>query len=142
MSKQMILGSLTALALLAGCTAVQNLLPPAPKTTAQSVYEIKGALVSAEDAALAYETTACPVVRPCTAPGAAEINQAIVTADSAVNVAEAAVKSGSTATSAIAIAQAAIQALQALVTQYAPPTPAASTTTPALAGAAASGAIA
>lgn len=92
----------------------------APTTAAQTVYDIKAALVAASDIGLGYERAKCGSVVPCTAPGAAQINQAIIAADKAVNVAEAAVKANSADTSAIGAAQAAVQALQALIAQYAP----------------------
>ena len=109
--------------LLGGCATVSNLMPPSPKTAAQTVYEIKAGLVSGEDAALAYEATVCGIPTPgvpCTKPGAAAINQAVISADAAVNAAEKAVKNGSSAAAPIADALAAVQALQAIVQQYAP----------------------
>ena len=105
---------------LASCGPLKTLTPPAPKTPAQTVYDIKASLVAAEDVALGYERSQCGIQVPCTAPGAAQINQAIPAADKAVNAAEAKVKANGSDTSAIAAAQAAVQALQALIAQYDP----------------------
>lgn len=110
---------------LAACASIT---PPAPATPAQTVYDIKAALVAAEDIALGYEQARCGTASPCTAPGAPQINQAIITADAAVNAAEAAVRANGSDTSAIAVAQSAVQVLQALIAQY---TPAPAATAPA-----------
>lgn len=106
---------------LGGCTGTAGLTAalPAPKSPQQSVYDLKVALVVAEDGAITYQNTACHGVVPCTAPGASALNQAMLSADTLISAAETAVRSGGNATGAIAQAQAAITTLQTLVTQYA-----------------------
>jgi hypothetical protein len=105
---------------LAGCTSTGvSSLPPTPRTSAQTVYELKAGLVAAEIAAQGYENTACANVTPCTAAGAVALNKAIISADALINTAETAVRAGTSSDSAISAAQAALSALQTLVTQYA-----------------------
>lgn len=117
-----ILAGCLALSLLAGCSAVQQAMPPAPKTPQQTVYEVKAALVSAEDAGLAFAAQVCPTPILCRDPRVKAVTDAIVSADTVMNAAEAAVradKPDTPAAQAAAIdAQAALAALQKVLAQY------------------------
>lgn len=114
-------GMLAAVALvtglsLCGCSGLQGTLPPAPKSSQQTVFELKGALIAAEDGALAIETSLCPATALCINATAVALNKAMLDADTLISLAEIAVRSGSSGESEIAKAQAAVTALQTLVT--------------------------
>jgi hypothetical protein len=121
-----------ALAACSGVTqTIEQAIPPAPKTPQQTVYEVKAALISTEDAALAWAGQICPTASSCTDKRVAAVMQGVISADTIVNSAEAATQANastsSTAIQAANDASAALTALQAILTQYGVTTSATST---------------
>ena len=122
MRKVALLFAAMAMALLAGCTTVEQAVPAAPKTPAETVFEVKAAFVSAEDAGLAWAATACPTPSTCQDSRVKAVMEAIVTADVAISGAEETVQanaaSSTGAQGAVTDAQAALAAFQAVLAQY------------------------
>lgn len=102
--------------------AASQAIPPVPKTPVQTVYEIKGALVAAEDAIDIWAASKCASPSSCHDDAVRTVMQAVVSADTIVGAAETAARANAVAndnvTEAINDAQAALAALQKLMQQY------------------------
>jgi len=112
------LAALCAALALTACAAV----PPAPKTPAQIVYEVKAAFVSAEDAGLSFAEQVCPDPKTCQDSRVKAVAKALVAADTAIAAAEKTVRAlpsdASDAQAAAAGAQNALDAFKAILAQY------------------------
>ena len=75
-----------------GCATIQSavngVVPPAPKTAQQTVAETKAGLGVAEDAALAFAAQVCPNAGACRDARVTDIVKGMVTADAAIQLAE------------------------------------------------------
>lgn len=107
---------------LAGCSSIQAVVPPAPNTSAQVVYEARAAQVTAAAGALAWVKTVCPIQATCNDPRVDAVVDGSITADTVISTAEATVRSGTSDSTALqkaaTAAQNALSAFQAILTQY------------------------